>query len=73
MSCPPDVPALADRLTDLEIRLAYQDRVIAALDDVVRAFTVRVEALELALAQLHTSVNSPTPPAGPANDPPPHY
>ena len=64
---------LSERLTDLEIRLAYQDRVIAALDDVVRAFTLRVETLEQALTLLQASVQSHAPAAGPANDPPPHY
>ena len=67
--------ALADHVLDLEIRIAYQDRTIAALDDVVRSFTQRVEQLEYALTTLRASVAGPAagPGPGPADDPPPHY
>ena len=65
--------ALIERITDLEIRLAYQDRIIASLDDVVRAFTLRVETLEQALALLQASVTNAPSADGPANEPPPHY
>lgn len=71
-AAPPD-EALRDRLVDLEIRLAYQDRLIATLDDVVRGFTRRVEQLEQSLTTLRASLASPPPSAGPANEPPPHY
>ena len=64
---------LAERLTDLEIRLAYQDRVISALDEVVRTFALRVESLEQALTLLQASVGSAQLATGPANEPPPHY
>jgi uncharacterized coiled-coil protein SlyX len=40
------VDALTDRITDLEVRIAFQDQTVAALDEVVRQFAVRVEALE---------------------------
>ncbi len=64
---------VADRLVDLEIRLAYQDRLIATLDEVVRSFTSRVEILEQALTTMQASLASPPPSSGPANEPPPHY
>ena len=38
--------ALEERVTELEVRIAYQDRVIADLDAVVREFAGRVEQLE---------------------------
>lgn len=60
-----------ERLQDLEIRLAYQDKVIADLDDVVRSFSLRVQRLERQLADLQDSVGSPE--IGPADDKPPHY
>jgi len=43
---------LADRLTDLEVRLAYQDRTLAALDEVVRELARRVGVLETDLRRL---------------------
>ncbi len=62
-----------DRLVDLEIKLAYQDRLIADLDALVRTFGERLDKTERELAQLKQSIASPTAPIGPANEPPPHY
>ncbi|HTJ41315.1 MAG TPA: SlyX family protein [Kofleriaceae bacterium] len=39
------VEELSDRLIDLEVKLAFQDRTITALDDVVRALVAKVEHL----------------------------
>ncbi len=62
-----------ERLTELEVRLTYQERLISDLDDVVRAFTARVEALEKTIAELRESVVNGPAPIGEQNDPPPHY
>jgi uncharacterized coiled-coil protein SlyX len=43
---------LSERLIDAEVRLAYQDRTITALDDAVRELARRVAALEAQLAAL---------------------
>jgi SlyX protein len=61
-----------DRIIELEVRIAHQDKVIAALDDVVREFAVRVERLERQLGELRAAADS-APPIGPADEPPPHY
>lgn len=58
---------------ELEERIAYQDRLIQDLDEVVRAFAVRVEALERELTRLRSAVLDASLPSGPAADPPPHY
>ena len=67
--------AIEDRVTELEVRLAFQDKVIAALDDVVRDFASRVERLERAARE-------PRPPGeadgaidaiDAPDEPPPHY
>jgi len=63
----------AERLTDLEIKVAYQDKLIADLEALVRSFGVRLEELSRELQQLKEGVRSPEVPVGPANEPPPHY
>jgi len=59
------------RIVDLESRAAYQDKLIAELDEVIREFSARVERLEAMLKDLQESANAH--PSGPADDPPPHY
>ena len=46
---------LRERLTDLEVRLAYQDRTVAALDQVVRELAGRIAVLERDVARLRTA------------------
>jgi uncharacterized coiled-coil protein SlyX len=64
---------LAGAVVDLEVRIAYQDRVIADLDALVRGFATRLDAAERELRQLREALRSPELPGGPANEPPPHY
>jgi SlyX protein len=61
-----------DRIIELEIRIAHQDKVIAALDEVVAAFAARVEKLELQLAAVRKAGEG-LDPVGPPDEPPPHY
>ena len=60
-------------LLDLEERIAYQDRLIQDLDEVVRSFTSKVELLEREVLRLRSAVLDTGLPSGPAADPPPHY
>lgn len=68
-----DPAALAESLLDLEVRVAYQDRTLTALDEVVRALYTRVDALQQELGELRAGAASAAQPIGPANEPPPHY
>ena len=63
----------AERLTDLEIKVAYQDKLIADLEALVRSFGIRLEELTRDLKQLKDAVRSPEAAVGPQNEPPPHY
>ena len=63
--------SLEERIVDLEVRTAYQDKLIAELDEVLREFSTRVESLESLLKDLKDSANAA--PIGPPDDPPPHY
>ena len=62
-----------ERFVELEIKLAYQEDLIAKLDALVRTFGDRLDETARELAQLKQAVRSPEVPAGPANDKPPHY
>ncbi len=62
---------MEDRIIELEMKVAHQDRLLADLDDVVGKFTARVEDLERRLAELQQSVGGL--PVGGADEPPPHY
>mgnify|MGYP001597294403 CR=1 FL=1 len=63
----------APDLVDLEIKLAYQERLIGELDTLVRTFGARLDAAERELRALKAAVRSPEGPVGAANEPPPHY
>jgi len=63
--------SLEKRIVDLESRAAFQDKLIADLDEVVREFAIRVERLERELKDLRQSANAA--PIGPPDEPPPHY
>jgi uncharacterized coiled-coil protein SlyX len=43
---------LSERVIDIEVRLAYQDRTITVLDEVVRELAARLERAERELAKL---------------------
>ena len=62
-----------DRLDELEIKLAFQDKLIRDLDALVRAFGDRLDKAERELAQLREALRSPQLPLGAPNEPPPHY
>jgi hypothetical protein len=53
-------PDLVERMTDLEVRLAYQDRTLRALDEVIRELAGRVATLERDVRQLQPEPPSPT-------------
>ncbi len=65
--------AMDARVVELEVRLSYQDKLIADLDEVLQTFTRRVESLERELAELKSAIEQGTPQVGPADEKPPHY
>jgi SlyX protein len=68
-----DTPDPAERIVELEIKLAYQDHVIRELDALVRAFGDRLDKVEREMKTLKDALRSPEVPLGPQNEPPPHY
>ena len=49
---PDRIEELSDRLIDLEVKLAFQERTVNALDDVVRQLLARVDHLTRRLETL---------------------
>lgn len=64
---------MEERIVELEVRLAYQDKIIADLDEVVQSFASRVEQLERELELLKETVKEGVPDVGPQDEKPPHY
>lgn len=62
----------AERWLDLDVKLAYQERLIQQLDQLVREFGARLDQAERELRQLKAAMPPPLP-IGAANEPPPHY
>jgi uncharacterized coiled-coil protein SlyX len=61
-----------ERWLDVDVKLAYQERLIRELDALVREFGSRLDKAERLLEQLKQAMPSPLP-LGAANEPPPHY
>lgn len=68
-----DPTELSEHLIDLEVKLAYQERLIRALDALVREFGARLDKTERELETLKQTVSTGDVPLGPGNEPPPHY
>lgn len=62
-----------ERLEDLEVKLAFQDKLIRELDALVRTFGDRLDKTERELRELKDAVRSPEAALGSANERPPHY
>ena len=58
-------------IVDLEVRVAYQERTISQLDEVVCELATRIERLEHQLRELRDRVNAA--PDDTPDTPPPHY
>ena len=62
------------RFIALETKLAYQDKLIAELNEVIVERTRELSVLSKRLQHLERYVREPTAEeAAPANEPPPHY
>ncbi len=64
---------MEERIIELETRVAYQDKLLSDLDEVVQTFAKRVEKLERRLRDLEDSQLEHQPEMEPHNTPPPHY
>lgn len=62
----------AERWLDLDVKLAFQERLIRELDALVREFGDRLDKAERELAQIKQALPGPVP-LGTANERPPHY
>lgn len=58
---------------DIDVKLAFQERLIGELDALVRGFAEKLDEVQRELNQLKQALVSPASPLGGANEPPPHY
>jgi SlyX protein len=65
--------SLEHRIDELELRLAYQDKTIADLNDVITAQWKKIEALERQLLRLDEELRDIDSLEAPPNQKPPHY
>ena len=61
----------AERIEALEIKVAFQEHLLAELDDVLRALRDEVERLRRDVGSVKEQVDAMQP--APENAPPPHY
>lgn len=60
-----------DRITDLEIKIAFQEHALRELDDVVRGLMDRVDELQNLLSEVRAEQRGAMTPL--ENERPPHY
>jgi uncharacterized coiled-coil protein SlyX len=72
MSDHDDAAGDAERWLDLDVKLAYQERLIQELDALVREFGARLDKAERELKEIKQAMPPPLP-LGAINEPPPHY
>jgi SlyX protein len=66
--------SMEERLEDLEVKVAYQDRLIGELDALVRTFGTKLDEALRELKSVKEGVRTGGEPAmGPAGEKPPHY
>lgn len=73
---PAALEALHARVTELEVKSAYQDDLLHKLDEVLREFAGRTEATEARLRELEQRLKEAEaggPEMGPHDEKPPHY
>ncbi len=63
-----------ERIEDLEVKLAYQERLIQELDSLVRSFGTRLDEALREIATLKEALRTGGDvPLGPQSEKPPHY
>lgn len=62
-----------ERIIELETRVAYQDKLLNDLDEVVQQFAKRVEQAEQKIRRLEAAQMEGQDVIEPHNTPPPHY
>jgi SlyX protein len=64
---------LEQRIDEIEMRVAHQEKTIGELNDVITAQWKKMEALERQLRRFGEELQSMDQPDAPANQKPPHY
>jgi SlyX protein len=70
---PATMAGMEDRIIELEVKLAYQDKLLTDLDEVVRELAKRLDTQARQLQQLEDRLTEQPEPVGPVDETPPHY
>lgn len=62
-----------ERMTEIEIRLAHQERAIEQLNDVVLDLRKELESMQRKFGEIEAKLESDANDIGPANERPPHW
>ncbi|HQF53817.1 MAG TPA: SlyX family protein [Fibrobacteria bacterium] len=64
---------LTDRILELEVKVAYQERTLDSLNEVILDLRSELETLRREFDVFRDETREADKPFGPANEPPPHY
>ncbi|MBC8069860.1 MAG: SlyX family protein [Deltaproteobacteria bacterium] len=64
---------MEERIVELEVRVAYQEKMLRDLDEVVSAYANRIDVLTRELEELRRRVESGGDAQDISDEPPPHY
>ncbi len=64
---------MEQRIVELEIRVAYQEKLLHDLDEVVTAYATRLDTLTRELHELRGRVETSATADDVVDEPPPHY
>ena len=67
------MPSEADRITELEIRAAHQQRELEQFHEVLLEIRRELESSRRKVEEIEERLRSDGPEVGPANDRPPHW
>jgi SlyX protein len=64
---------MEERIVELEVRVAYQEKMLRDLDEIVTAYASRIDVLTRELEELRRRVESGGDAQDIRDEPPPHY
>jgi SlyX protein len=64
---------MEERIVELEVRVAYQEKMLRDLDEIVTAYAARIDVLTRELVEMRLRLDSGAGAEEISDEPPPHY